>query len=91
MEERRSTLFGNSSTKLIKAISVKRKTNCSKRFAKSWKGIDAYGKKIEFTFQGKRRYKTLVGATFTFVQRLVLGAFMAYEAYLLFSRNHPIA
>eukprot|EP00347_Sterkiella_histriomuscorum_P010637 403375507 len=46
--------------------------------------------KVEFTYKGHKRYKTLLGAFFTLIQKTAMFVFIAYQFYLLFTRKHPI-
>lgn len=43
-------------TQILKAISRTKRKSCSHIVFKKWKSLDAYGKKVQFTFKGKKSY-----------------------------------
>jgi hypothetical protein len=54
-----------------------------------WRSQDLFGKQVAFTFKGKRAYQTSIGALISVFIKIVLGFFIAYEMYAIFSRKHP--
>ncbi len=62
-----SILRPKKTSQFLKAISKGAHKTWGERIHKSWKSIDVYGRKIEFTFKGQKRYKTVFGATFTLI------------------------
>eukprot|EP00347_Sterkiella_histriomuscorum_P001486 403371850 len=49
-----------------------------------------YGQKIQFTYKGKKSYKTSVGSFFTVITRLLILFFIGYESYLLYTKKFPL-
>ncbi|CDW83701.1 UNKNOWN [Stylonychia lemnae] len=84
-------LFGlRKKSTIFKALSKNKKKPLSSRLLQKWKSQDVYGRKVEFTYKGQKRYKTLLGATFTFMQRVIITVFIVYQLYMAISRKHPI-
>ncbi|CDW88989.1 UNKNOWN [Stylonychia lemnae] len=84
-------IFGASRKRnIFKALSKNKSTSWIDKFYHTWKSQDIYGKKVEFTYKGHKRFKTLLGATFTFIQRVIITIFIVYQLYMLYSRKHPI-
>ncbi|TNV84028.1 hypothetical protein FGO68_gene14121 [Halteria grandinella] len=78
-------------TALIKAISGGNKGN-QKWFYKAksmWRSQDLFGKEVQFTYKGKRAYQTSIGAFVSIIIKIILGFFIFYEFYTIFSRKHP--
>ncbi|CDW73325.1 UNKNOWN [Stylonychia lemnae] len=83
-------LFGNAKkSKVIKALSQKKARTWQQMLFDSLKSQDVYGRKVEFTYKGQKRYKTLLGAIFTLAQRVVISIFIIFQLYLLISKKHP--
>ncbi|CDW72606.1 UNKNOWN [Stylonychia lemnae] len=95
MENRRNSkrlfnLFQSTKSEgILKALSKTNRDFWLQRAVKNWKNQDVYGRKVEFTYKGSRRYKTLLGATFTFGQRVAISIFIIYQFYMLALRLHP--
>lgn len=55
----------------------------------SFKGIDWFGQTVQLTYKGEDQYKTLLGASVSFILILILLGFGIFKAYYLFSRFNP--
>ena len=49
-----------------------------------------FGKRVEFTFKGKKTYQTSIGALISLFIKLILVLYIGYEFYLIFNRSHPL-
>ncbi|TNV83661.1 hypothetical protein FGO68_gene8648 [Halteria grandinella] len=78
-------------TALIKAITSgdSNHTVCLSKAKSMWRSQDLFGKEVQFTFKGKRAYQTSIGALVSVMIKVILGLFIAYEFYVIFSRKHP--
>ena len=54
-----------------------------------FKGIDWFGQTIQLTYKGEDSYKTMLGASVSFLLILLLLGFSIFKAYYLFSRFNP--
>jgi hypothetical protein len=65
-------------TQLLRALSISKKEKWTKTFLNFWKSLDIYGEKIELTYKGRKSYKTIIGATFSLIFRLLVWFFIVY-------------
>ena len=74
---------------LLKAITTSPRTRLIRSIRKKWKSLDMYGKQVQFTYKGKKTYQTSIGAFFSIITNLIMGALAAYELYLVFAVKEP--
>lgn len=75
--------------KAITRGSTKTGNKCVRMAKTQFRSQDIFGKKVEFTFKGKRSYQTDIGAFVSIILKVVLCIFICYEIYVIFSREHP--
>lgn len=49
-----------------------------------------FGEQVKFTFLGKSHFKTNYGALISILIKGIMIAFIAYEAYVIITRKHPV-
>ena len=77
-------------TQLMKAMSAKKNKRWFTKVAGSFKSLDVYGERIEFTYKGQKTYQTVLGAFFSILYRVLVICFLCYELLILFTRAHTL-
>jgi hypothetical protein len=91
--DRNKNSFSNLGSKkkmLLKALAKNKQQNWLKKTLHSFKSLDVYGEKIEFTYKGQKSYSTFLGASFSVVLLVLVISFLFYELIILFTRAHTL-
>lgn len=54
-----------------------------------YKSVDAFGQSVSLTWRGEESFKTILGATFTWLIFIVLLAYSGYRFFYLVNRFNP--
>ena len=74
----------------MKAMSAKKNKRWFSKASSSFKSLDVYGERIEFTYKGQKTYQTILGAFFSIIFRVLVISFLCYELLILFTRSHTV-
>jgi hypothetical protein len=61
------------------------KRQCKEKF----KSVDLFGQSVNLTWNGEDEYKTMFGASISWILRIVITAYLAYKFYILVARQDP--
>lgn len=91
-QNRKATILSGKKNKtdLVRALAANKQGRCQSKAIGYWRQLDVFGEQVHFTFKGKRSYQTSLGAFFSFIIKLIMVCFIAYEVYLIFARKDPL-
>ena len=62
---------------------------CKNQLKEKFKSVDLFGQSINLTWNGEDEYKTMFGASISWVLRIVITAYLIYKFIVLVTRQNP--
>ena len=72
---------------MITQDKLRERQACKSQFKEKFKSVDLFGQSINLTWNGEDEYKTMFGASISWVLRIVITAYLIYKFIVLVTRQ----
>ena len=62
---------------------------CKRQLKEKFKSVDLFGQSVNLTWNGEDEYKTMFGASISWVLRIVITAYLIYKFIVMVTRRDP--
>jgi hypothetical protein len=71
---------------MITQDKMRERQACKRQLKEKFKSVDLFGHSVNLTWNGEDQYKTMFGASISWLLRLVITAYLVYKFIVLVTR-----